>query len=439
MIALRSLAALGLVVLPACGAGSDPPPTRIVLITLDTLRADGLAAMPETAAYARRGMVFESFYAATSTTQPTHASLFTGLHPWQHGVTRNGEVLAERYTTLAERLQAVGFETSAVVASYPMNRLFGFAQGFDRFHDEFHEPYVPTWLDREVEDGRFYSLAEAVTEMALAELEHAEGELQFFWFHYFDPHDPYGDTPPGEDQEVLAMGKLMTAAKSADPSANDLARRARELYDADGRALDRELGRLYRRLDEEADELETHVVVTSDHGESFGELGCLGHGKRLVPSQVHVPCILVSPRVDAGTRRDTAGSVDVFSTLLTWAGLDASSSSGRDLTPRVAGETGRAFGMRSTFAEPKVEHLVDGRQLPAEGERFFAVLDGELLTGDLERVWHADDLERVADDEAAADVRLLFAEFSRRLAGAVSEEILDEDVQAALRALGYGR
>ena len=115
-----------------------------MLITLDTLRADGLAPrlMPRTAAFADRGLRFERAYAATATTQPTHATLFTGLHPWEHGLTRNGRVLAAGFDTLAERLRAAGFETAAVVASFPLERRFGFAQGFDSYEQEFRHPLL---------------------------------------------------------------------------------------------------------------------------------------------------------------------------------------------------------------------------------------------------------------------------------------------------------
>ncbi|MGK0486594.1 MAG: putative AlkP superfamily pyrophosphatase or phosphodiesterase, partial [Myxococcota bacterium] len=114
--------------------------TRVVLITLDTMRRDtlegrasGQSAMPLTQAWARRGLTLDRHYAASSTTEPTHASLMTGLSPWQHGVSRNGLVLDGKYTTLAEIYSQNDYRTGAVVSSFPVHRTFGFEQGFEKF------------------------------------------------------------------------------------------------------------------------------------------------------------------------------------------------------------------------------------------------------------------------------------------------------------------
>ena len=277
-------------------------PRRIVLVTIDTWRADALAKMPATSAFAARGLCFDQAYAATSTTQPSHASLLTGLHPWQHGVTRNGDVLAEVHETVAERLQAQGFSTAAVVASFPLGRRFGFAQGFDPFRDELFTPYAQRWEGEDVEGGRFYTLGETITDEALALLASMPGERQFLWVHYFDPHDPYGDAVAAAlaggsgAEDVLPIAALLQAAASGpEDEARALVERARGLYERDLGALDRALARLFARLDADAARFETHVIVTADHGESFGEQGCLGHGKRLVPEQLRVPLVLVSP------------------------------------------------------------------------------------------------------------------------------------------------
>ena len=94
--------------------------------------------MPRLRKWAERGRVFERYYSSTSTTQPTHATLLTGLHPWEHGVPRNGMVLTDERITLAERLRDAGFRTVAAVASFPLHRQFGFDQGFETYHDGVH-------------------------------------------------------------------------------------------------------------------------------------------------------------------------------------------------------------------------------------------------------------------------------------------------------------
>ena len=129
----------------ASGCAPDAPQlVRVVLITLDTLRFDhwmpaegGASLMPRTWNHAREGVRFTRFYVASSVTQPTHATIFTGLHPWEHGVTRNGLVLSQEVPSLVEVLRSHGFSTEAVVASFPLAARFGFARGFDRYHDDF--------------------------------------------------------------------------------------------------------------------------------------------------------------------------------------------------------------------------------------------------------------------------------------------------------------
>ena len=422
------------VLLGGCGGGDGLPPTRIVLVTIDTLRNDALELMPRTRAFAERGVRLERAYAATATTQPTHASLFTGLHPWEHGVTRNGQVLGEDFDTLAERLGRRGFETAGVAASFPMERGFGLAQGFGRYHDEFTQLYVREWEGEAVEGGKFYSLADHVTGQALRQLEEAKGELQFFWFHYFDPHDPYGDHQD-DPRSWIGINHLLGAAGERRPDAGELVRRARGLYDDDVRELDRALGPLFEALEAGEDRFATHVFFTSDHGESFGEKGCLGHGKRLVPEQIEVPLVYVGPARDrAKAARGPCGSVDVATTILRLAG-DTSRTSGRDLF--ASGGAPLAFGMRRTFASPKFEQLLDGRRLPIEGERFYLVGEGQYVTGNGEELFHEDDLERPYAGEAAERVRGLFSSFEERLEGRSSEELADERVREAMRTLGY--
>jgi len=422
----------------ACG-GSGGKPVRIVLITIDTLRADRLTdeLMPNTREFAGRGQLFTEFYASTSTTQPTHASLLTGLHPWQHGVTRNGIVLDEDVLTLAEALQQAGYATSAVVSSFPLHGIFGFDQGFDEYIDEFDEPYIREWEGQKIEDGRFYSLADSVTRAALEALERASSPRQFFWFHYFDPHDPYGDSPSAKTKGLVSITALLSGAKEQAPWFPDALLAARAQYDRDVRDLDGALGELFSRLRRDEDDYETHVLFTSDHGESFGELGCLGHGKRLTPEQVHVPFFLVSPAVGQDLRGDAASSIDVPKTVLALAGADSTAFAGRDLLRRAQG--GAAFGMRRTFATPKKEQLTDGSTLPVQGARFYAVHAGTLYTGDGEEIYVEDDLQTNPEGEVVDNLRPLFAVFETLLGGVESTELLDPEVQEALSRLGYTR
>jgi len=436
---------------PGASAGE---PVRLVLVTLDTVRWDSFAgidgresAMPHLRRWAREATVFERFYSATASTQPSHASMLTGLHPWQHGVTRNGQRFDERYETVAEQLRAAGFATAAVVASFPVGARFGFAQGFQHFDDRFVRGRIlgTEWGDAALrEEGvalpppgaTFYSLADTVTERALALLDEATARRQFFWFHYFDPHAPYGDTAGGESTTPPQIFDRI--AKGEDAAA--LVAHARELYDRDVAFLDESLGRLLARLEEDAGTIETHVVLVADHGESFGEDLSLSHGRRLIPSQVHVPLLIRSWRLAAGVRSDVVGSVDVAATLLALAGRQVetrigSALAGRDLT-RPAGRPGRAFGMRQTFREPYPDQRLDGSVVTIDGLLFFAVDEGgELYRGDRNGI---DGLGSAASSDEVRSLRRLFASFEEALGNAdASDETGDAEVRKALEALGY--
>ena len=425
----------------ACAPGA--PELRIVLITLDTLRYDRFEGggeiglpMPHTRALAEQGRVFQRGYAATSTTQPTHASIFTGLHPWQHGVPRNGMVLASELETVVERMHARGFATAAVVSSFPVHQRFGFDQGFDRFEDTFTAGERPRWNQIEVPGERFYSQADSVTARALAQLDESTGAKQFFWFHYFDAHQPYGDAPGAEPVTLVGLKKSL---RTDAPRAAARIAEARRAYDHDVRYLDASLGRLFDRLLADSDSVETHIVIVSDHGESFGESGSLGHGERLTSEQIRVPLIVISPRVAPGTSEVAVGSVDVAATLEALAGGEGLPGEGIDLTsdPATWPADRRVVGMRRTFAEPYEDIRIDGSVELVEGLRFYLVQDGREYVGSASEVF-ANDGEPVAPerrDEAAA----LFEVFASELDTSPGGELLDRQTQQALEALGYAR
>ncbi len=430
---------------------------RVVLITLDTLRHDSFAGvdgsgstMPRFRKWAEEATIFDRFYSSSASTQPSHASMFTGLHPWQHGVSSNGMRLADGHRTIAEQLREAGFATSAVVASFPVSRRLGFGQGFERFHDEFAigEVNDGEWLTaaRRAEAAAgpsatrlgdpFYSLADDVTARALAEIDAATARRQFFWFHFFDPHEPYGDAT-GEET-IIPDDALRVAGRGEDPAA--AVARARRLYDADVSYLDADLGRLLERLEADASRFETHVVIVADHGESFGEGGAMAHGRRLIPSQLHVPCVIRSPYLAAGVRTDVAGSVDVAATLLRLAGLEAEPDRGgqsRDLT-QPARRPPRAFGMRRTFPTPVQDWRLDGSVHVIDGFLFYFLNEqGELFRGNGDALLP----QAAGSPEPSAaegqELRRLFRGFERDLARNQAEESSDPEVKEKLEALGY--
>jgi arylsulfatase A-like enzyme len=430
-----------MILIVGSSCGSDPDlPVRIILITIDTLRYDGLetgstrpSLMPETQAIAQTGMVFERHYAASSSTQPTHATILTGLHPWQHGVSRNGLVLDDEIPTVAERMKTAGYATAAVVASFPLHHTFGFDQGFDVYDDTFTEQGVETWQKTEVPEGRFRSQATTVTAKAVDLIRHFSEGSQFLWFHYFDPHSPYGDLAEGATYRLTDLRRKMKQPTQSMDAVAELPI-LRQAYDRDLKALDESLDVLFEEIRAANHRFETHVIVVSDHGESFGEHGSIGHGMRLTEEQIHVPCFILSPRTGAITVDIPTGSADIAATVLSLAGLSKYAPTGLDLT-RPIDRKGSVLGMRRTFTTQPREIRTDGLYHDLEDFQFFLV-DGEtIFRGDRSRVT-AEGPITVGQSDLDRAARL-FDSFERELRARNPVELSDSETTTALEALGY--
>jgi arylsulfatase A-like enzyme len=259
-------------------------PGHIVFLLLDTLRADGLAAlggrpdaMPNLNALAERSALFTDVHANASWTRASCGSIFTGLLPEEHGAARFHERLASQWTTLPEELQAAGFQTAAFVANWlQVGRQTGFDQGFEVF-DELQSPDEFERAGRENLRAA-YARAEQVNAAALVWLASAERDPErplFLYLHYLDPHAPYLEPPePGSE--------------------GDPRERKRGLYRQQLRYLDRHLGELLAALDASLPGPKT-IVITSDHGEEFWEHDGWGHGHTLYRELVWVPLIVHQP------------------------------------------------------------------------------------------------------------------------------------------------
>ncbi|HEX7180721.1 MAG TPA: sulfatase-like hydrolase/transferase [Thermoanaerobaculia bacterium] len=274
-----------------------PPLRSLILITLDTTRADHLGAWgwphartPSLDALAARGTRFARCDTAAPITLPSHATLLTGLYPPRHGVRDNGTfALAERFETVAEKLASRGWDTAAVVSAVVLARRHGLGQGFRIYDDDLGAGYA---AGTEVSERP----AEAATAAALA----AAGKLKppfFLWVHYFDPHEEY--QPP---------------SRFADAAAGP-----HRLYDGEIAYMDEQIGALLAKLPRDA-----NVVVVGDHGEMLGDHGELRHGLLLYRGARRVPLILAGPDVPAGRVQEClVRTADVAPTLLTLAGAPA--------------------------------------------------------------------------------------------------------------------
>jgi len=278
-------------------AAPETPRPNVVLITLDTTRADHLgsygwthARTPNLDALARRGARFERCDTAAPITLPSHATILTGLFPPRHGVRDNGTfALPERVETVASRLRAGGYDTAAVVSAIVLARRYGLDRGFRIYDDDLGtEPAAGTEASERP--------AEATTRAALAALSKLHAPF-FLWVHYFDPHEEY--RPPAR-----------IAAKVGGPH---------RLYDGEIAYADEQIGALLAAVPSPAD-----VVAVADHGEMLGERGEPTHGLLLYAAARRVPLILAGPDVPGGRAVPClVRTADVAPTILSWARIPA--------------------------------------------------------------------------------------------------------------------
>jgi arylsulfatase A-like enzyme len=395
-------ALVGAMLLGGCGRGAKPEPSAapaaprpsILLVTLDTTRADAIgpeAAGVETPAFdalAARGRRFRQAYATAPETLPSHSSMLTGLYPAGHGVHENARPLPAGHATLAERLKRAGYRTAAVVSSFVLARRFGLARGFDAYDDA--QPA-----------GRAERTARETTDAALARLGKGEGAPVFLWVHYFDPHAPYA--PP-------------------EPFAS---RYAKSPYLGEVAAMDQELGRLAAAFERQAGG-PAAIVIAADHGEGLGDHGEPQHGNLLYQSTMRVPLLLVGPGVAPGVADTPASTRRIFHTILDWAGLGADGSLRAPSAEIVLGEAMKPF--LSYGWQPQVM-AVDGRLKVIQAGRV-EVYD---LAADPAETR---DLARAATPSREA--RTALREYPLpSLAAAPAPEALPEAERRQLASLGY--
>jgi len=419
-------------------AGPEPgtAPDSLVLVTIDTLRMDhlgihgGPTPTPHLDALARDGVVLMSAVTPTPSTAPAHASLFTGLHPWRHGVLDNAVRLDTAEPTLAEILGGPKRATAAFVASYILHPRFGLGRGFAQYRFEASEPY--TWRGRERE--RFWSRGNQVTDRALRWLE-AEGERPFLlWVHYFDPHAPYQPPAAFEQPTEEAVAPASTRLPAHLPDARSLAELIRG-YRGEIAYTDAQVGRLLDGLEALNLRDRTAVLVTSDHGEGLGDHGLLEHGENLFSELVRVPVILRSRGLPAGRRLHGAAQLeDLMPTLLALLGepipLDLD---GRNLLPWLRGEV----------AESPREWAVGRRKpFPGEPDLYFAQRGSEKWIGALGAPGNRFRLDTDPGEHTPETHALPPPELLRRVATVTPRpgipEPLDDETLRALEALGYG-
>jgi arylsulfatase A-like enzyme len=321
--------------------------TNLVIITLDTTRADRLPAygladvsMPNLDRLAREGVVFDQATSVAPLTLPAHASIFTGLYPPAHGVRDNSDPpLSAEHTTLAEILRGYGFRTGAFVGSVVLDADRGLARGFDRYSGVTSGTLTGPERQRR---------ADEVVADALRWLDEIGDSKFFLWAHLYDPHLPYDPPEPYRsayfDQYI---GEIVFA--------------------------DSQIGRLLDALDRKHLTQQTVVVVVGDHGESLGDHGEKDHGRTVYEGVLRVPLIVRAPRILPRRVDGIVRQVDLLPTVLDLMGESLPArSDGVSLVSLMKG--GRSLGL-DAYSESLYPRRWGGRAVRALRQGSFKLID----------------------------------------------------------------
>lgn len=336
----RVVVFISMILFPVCGSSAETKPQNLLLITIDTLRADHLgyhgysrATTPEIDRLAGQSLVFRRCYSHSSYTPPSIATLMTGLYPYETGVFHFSDVLPESVTTLAELFQRRGFQTAAVVSNFVLRKGTGFEQGFSTFNDEM--------LEKESHRNLMERNAAGTTGAALEWLQKKAGSPFFLWVHFQDPHGPYSPPAP---YDTLFNGVPVDNPRKSFYRRKFVRERVPDYhvpgvsydsyvdsYDGEVRYVDAHVGALVKGVKKLGLFKKTLIVLTSDHGEAMGECRrYFEHGKFLFPALIHVPLIIYDGRTTR-TVDETVQHLDVFQSLVQTFNLDSSSSRGRNI------------------------------------------------------------------------------------------------------------
>lgn len=330
----------------ACGVNlksGDPQRPDIVLISVDTLRADHLHSygyFRETSPFfdslAADGVRFDFAHSASPWTLPAHTTMLTGQLPMTHRIVEDTLKLPTEAVTLPELLQGEGYATGGFVATYYVSSLFNFDQGFDEFDD--FGLTEQTNLKGEV-------VAEDVVDNALKFYEKQEdGQAVFLFIHLYDVHYSYDPPSPystkfdrAPTHDDLKYKNYFYYKKNL-PSEEQFEHQVAQ-YDESILYVNDQLRRIKEATDEAGRDV--RFVITADHGEEFGERGSWGHAHTLYAEQLHVPLIFSGGGLPSGVVSDAAvGTHDIAPTIAAWAGVGdlLPNPDGTDLAPIMEGK-----------------------------------------------------------------------------------------------------
>ena len=437
-----ALSHLPIAVMLGCGGpAATPVRPNVLLVTIDTFRADrvGTGIAPAIDRLAASGVRFTSARTAVPLTLPSHTTIHTGLLPPAHGVRENGvDALADTHQTLARMLKGAGYDTAAFVGAFVLDHRFGLAQGFDTYDDQIRrDPDATDRLEAERPASTVidHALAWLDRQSAIRSPQSAIRNPQsafFLWIHLYDPHAPY--TPP---KEFLS--------------------RTQTPYDGEIAYADSQIARVLDALRARGVMEQTIVVLAGDHGEGLGDHGERTHGMLVYDSTLRVPLIVVAPGHAAATRDEAVSLADVAPTILRAAGVTPPEAmKGRDLLETVrlkpdttetatrdpgrarVGDSGRVRLQPDLYSEteyPRVagwsplQALTDGRWMTIRGGASTEVYD---LRSD-----PREEHDVSASQAAVAAAMAARAESIHASAAASNARAISPEAQERLRSLGY--
>ena len=394
---------------------------NVLVITLDTIRADRLGAYGNTSirtdfvdGLAARGVTFDRCIAPTPLTLPSHTSLFTGTYPVFHGVRDNGNyVVPHGLTTMAELLSGAGYRTGAFVGAFVLSSRWGLDQGFETYTEP-QGGYDPAL----VSFSQIQRPATAVVDDALSWLEEESEKPWFAWVHLYDPHLTY-DPPPAFAREY-----------PDDPYLGEVA------------YADAELGRLHSFLKSSGLDSRTLIVFAGDHGEGLGDHGEHDHGLLLYQTTSRTPLIIAHPNSPASAvrRGEVVSLVDILPTVVEATGLAAPENvQGQSLWPLIGGDG--VFEEKPVYAETHYPMLHFGwSPLTALQDRRFQLIqssDPELydLENDPSQEINIFATNTSVAEEMTGELDDLIRQLGQGAMDATSAP--DADTVAKLAALGY--
>jgi len=399
---------------------------NIILFTIDTLRADHLECYgydrvktPNINQLASEGILFEHSIAQAPLTLPSHSSIFTGTHPFYHGMRDNGGFyLEEKHITLAEVLKTKGYSTGAFVGAFVLDSRWGLDQGFDYYYDNFDPTkYKTVSLDSVQRRG------DEVLSEACKWLEKNSQDKFFAWIHLYDPHTPYN---PPEPYKTQYNGRRFG------------------LYDGEIAYVDLLMGD-FRNFMEEKNLLDkTLIILTGDHGESLGEHKESAHGFFIYDSDIRVPLIIRFPenKFQGSLITNQVRSIDIMPTILNMiGGRSPESVQGESILPLILGKQGgEAFSAYSETYWPRYHYGWSELKSLRKGQYKFIDAPKPELYDILEDPGELNNLvnkKAALGHEMKRELEALIDRYSVEGIEEAGPKKIDNDSLVKLQALGY--